>query len=87
MVSREGHLQLLVAVGERSVPLEPVDGALHALALAVGLPVEADPAPRLLLLAEDDRPDPAAAQGATDPLAGVARIASRSVGPQPQPAA
>ncbi len=78
-----GLRQFLVAGRDRPVLREPVDRALDLVALPIGVPVEADPPPRFVPLAGNHGPDPAAAQIAPNPAAGVALVARDPVGPQP----
>ena len=75
-------LKLLIAGGNGTVLLEPIDQAFDAVALAVGGPVEADPAPRLGCAARDDRADPPPAQIGAHRLPGVALVGDHPIGAQ-----
>jgi hypothetical protein len=72
----------LVPGGDAPTLLEPVEQALHPVALAVGLLVEARPA-ALVGLGRDHRPDTAPAQGCAHRLAGVALVARQAARAQP----
>src|SRR4029453_15489037 len=78
-------LALFVAGRDPAPRVEPVDGALHPVALAVGGPVEAALA-RLVGLARDHRPDAAAAQVAPQAGEAIALVARDRGGGGPGPA-
>src|SRR6478672_11754600 len=75
-----GNLQFFVTGRDGAVLLEAIDQALHAVALPIGGPIEADPTPRLGGAAGNHRPDAAAAQVGAHRAAGVALVADDAVG-------
>ena len=76
---------LVVASGEGAALFEPVDQALHAIALAIGGPIEGGTA-ALASAGRDNRPDAALAQAPPDGRAAIALVAGQALGAEPWPA-
>jgi hypothetical protein len=77
-----GNLQFVVAGGDRAMLLEAIDQALHAVALPIGDPIEADPTPRLVGAPGDDGANASPSQVGAHRAAGVALVADDAGGTQ-----
>src|SRR6266542_3481691 len=76
-----GLLPFVVAGGNRPVLLETTDQAFDRVAFAIGVAIEADPAPGLVPAAGDDRADVATVQILPGLLTGVGLVADHACGP------